>query len=234
MTGKYFRFSDVLGYGWYVMKTNFWFFVGVGIVLLIISYTPLIINTVLQRASLTGLDYRVLNALTNVVSWIINIILGIGLVKIALSFCDEQKPALGTLLNFWGCFWRYLGAGILFVLICVFGFILLIVPGMIWSVKFGLWPYFVIDKGLGPIAALKASARTTMGIKWDLFGLGIVCGLINFVGFLCLIVGVFATYPTVIVAHSLVYRQLAAQTPELAEWGITNALTAGDTDEKGS
>ena len=53
-----------------------------------------------------------------------------------------------------------------------------------------------------------------------LFGFGIVCGLINLLGMLCLIVGTFAAYPTIMVATALVYRQLLAQTPELAEFGI--------------
>jgi uncharacterized membrane protein len=194
-----------------------------------------------------------------------------GVIKITLSFCDERKPTVGTLFNFWDCFWRYFGAAILYCLMIFAGSILLFFPktiwffagmldrvcsviflgfprivrflrmpvigcslillgfpGIMWGVKFSLWPYFVIDKGLGPIAALKASSRTTMGVKRDLLGFNILLGLINLAGLLCLILGVFATYPTVIVAHALVYRQLSAQTPELAEWGITQPLAAGD------
>ena len=41
--------------------------------------------------------------------------------------------------------------------------------------------------------------------------------MINVVGFLCFVVGIFAAYPTVIVASALVYRQLFAQTPEVNE-----------------
>jgi uncharacterized membrane protein len=100
------------------------------------------------------------------------------------------------------------------------GFLLFIVPGIIWAVKYHLCFYFVVDKGLGPIAAIKASGRTTMGVKWELFGFGIVCAMINMLGMLCLIIGVFATYPTVVVAYALVYRQLLAQTPQLEEFGI--------------
>ena len=86
--------------------------------------------------------------------------------------------------------------------------------------KFSLCTYFVIDKGLGPIEALKASARTTQGAKWQLLGFGAICGLIYLMGLLCFIVGIFAALPTVMVAIALVYRQLIMQTPELAEFGI--------------
>ena len=220
MATKYFNFSDVLGYGWRVMKANLWFFVGLGFLFIIITYLPAIARFILREMDLPKASRITAEVLLVILGWVINIILAIGLIKIALSFCDERKPAIGTLFDAWGCFWRYVATAILYGLIMLGGFILLIIPGIIWAVKFGLCFYFVIDKGLDPIQALKASSRTTMGVKWQLFGFGIVCGLINLLGFLCLIVGIFATCPTVIVASALVYRQLLAQTPELAELGI--------------
>jgi hypothetical protein len=227
---KYFNFSDLLNYGWGVMKTNFWFFVGLGFIFLIITYILTIINTVLTRLHLPRPAYISLSIATTILGWVINIVLAIGLIKIALSFCDEQRPKISTLFNAWDCFWRYVGAAILYGLIIIAGLILLIVPGIVWSIKFGLCFYFVIDEGLGPVQALKASGRTTMGVKWRLFGFGIVCGLINLLGLLCLIVGIFATYPTVLVASALVYRQLLAQTPELAEFGIGGSDIQPDTE----
>jgi len=99
-------------------------------------------------------------------------------------------------------------------------FVIVIVFAVRFGIQFGLCYYFVIDKGLGPVQAFKASSRTTMGVKWQLLGFVILCGLTNLLGLLCLVVGVFAAYPTVLVASALVYRQLLAQTPELAEFGI--------------
>jgi uncharacterized membrane protein len=81
---------------------------------------------------------------------------------------------------------------------------------VILSIKFSLCFYFVIDNGLGPINALRASSRATTGAKWSLFVFGILCGLINILGVLCFLVGVFATFPTIMVAAALVYRQLSA------------------------
>ena len=141
MTGKYFRFSDVLSYGWDVMKTCFWFFVGLGIVWLVTTNATTIIDIVLRRTIYTESFPWSLKIFMIIAGWVIGIVFGIGIIKIALSFCDEQKPAFSTLFNAsWNCFWRYLAGGILYMLICVVGFILLIVPGVIWSVKFGLWP----------------------------------------------------------------------------------------------
>jgi uncharacterized membrane protein len=220
MARKCFNFSDVLSFGWDVMKANLWFFVGLGFVFLIVIYLPTIAMVVVENLHLPKAYDTALAILLQVLGVVINIIVKIGLTKISLSFCDEQKPPFATLFNAWGCFWRVIGTGILYSLIVLAGLILFIIPGIIWAVKFSLCYYFVIDKGLGPIEALKASSRTTMGVKWQLFGFGIVCGLINLLGLFCLIVGIFATYPTVLVASALVYRQLLVQTPELAEFGI--------------
>lgn len=227
---KCFNFSDVLDYGWRIMKANFWFFVGLGFVFLIVVNLPTIARVVVENLHLPKATNVTLVILLQVLGIVINIVVKIGLIKISLSFCDEQKPPFATLFDAWDCFWRVIGTGILYALIILAGFILFIIPGIIWAVKFSLCYYFVIDKGLGPIEALKASSRTTMGIKWQLFGFGIVCGLINLLGLLCLIVGIFATYPTVLVASALVYRQLLTQTPELAEFGIGSSDVQPDTE----
>jgi len=226
MTGKYFNFSDVLSYGWRVMKANFWFFVGLGFTFLVITYLPTILRVVVEEQLYLPTVIRIPLSLSLVlVGWVIHIILSIGLIKISLSFCDEQRPEFITLFDAVGCFWRYVGTAILYGLIILGGFILLIVPGIVWGIKFGLCFYFVVDKGLDPIEALKASSRTTMGVKWQLFGFAVIRGLITLLGLLCLIVGIFAAYPTVMIASALVYRQLLTQTPELAEFGIPAVQT---------
>lgn len=242
MASKSFSYRGVLGFGWDVMKNNFWFFVAVAITLLLISLPSQVLGNVMENYP--GKIPTLLAILLFPVTFIVEIIVGIGLIKIILSFCDGQRPKFTTLFNAWGCFWKYIGAGILYCLIiggtfvaCVLPFVLLsgamgnpcfafvfftvaFIPATILAIKFSLCYYFVIDKGLGPINALRASSRTTMGAKWSLFGFGILCSLINLLGVLCLGVGLFATFPTVMVAMAIVYRQLSAMTPGLAKLGI--------------
>jgi uncharacterized membrane protein len=243
MSSKSFSYREVLGFGWSAMKANFWFFVGVCVVLFLMSLLGQILGRIMERypGAIPPFWFFALFAVT----FIIQIILGIGLIKITLSFCDGLKPRFSTLFNGLDCFWRYLGTGLLYGLIiggssiaCVLPFALLskvmrsprlALPGfvvffilvIILSIKFGLCFYFVVDKGLGPINALRASSRATKGAKWSLFVFGILCGLINLLGMLCFFVGLFATVPMVMVAMALVYRQLSEQTPGLDELGIS-------------
>ncbi|MBA7620671.1 hypothetical protein ES703_28025 [subsurface metagenome] len=235
------------------MKANFWFFVGLGIVLLLISLSGQILGQVMENYPEKFPPFLSLALL--LMTFVIEIILGIGLIKIVLGFCDSLKPRFSTLFNGWDCFWRYLGAGLLYCLIvggafiaCILPFTLLSVlmrtpwfalvafiaasiPIAILSIKFSLCFYFVIDRGLGPINALRASSWATKGAKWSLFVFGILCGLINFLGFLCLFVGLFATFPTIMVAMALVYRDLSAQTPELAKLGVSSLYIDLDTSK---
>jgi hypothetical protein len=250
MRGKSFSFGEVLGFGWRTMKDNLGFFVGVGIILFLISSLGQILGYVIQQYSENILSFLALLLFSVIL--IIQIILAIGLIKITLSFCDERKPKIGMLFDAWGCFWRYAGAGLLYGLIimvppavCIllpmvspavmgilhfalFFFIMAFILAVTLSIKFSLCFYFIIDKGLGPINALRASSLTTMGAKWSLFVFGILYSLINLLGVLCFGIGIFATLPTVMVAMALVYRQLSAQTPALNEFGISGPVIHTD------
>ncbi|NIA07526.1 MAG: hypothetical protein GWP14_07820 [Actinobacteria bacterium] len=230
MTSKRFVIGDVLGFGWQVMKANLWFFVGVGIVGGMLNILPNIITQIVAHIRSPKPELFLVILPVFIIATLISIVISIGFVKIALSFCDTRKPTFGTLFDFHGCFWRYVGVLVLYILILYAGFLLFIIPGIIWAVKYSLCTYFVVDKGLGPVQALKASSRTTMGVKWQLLGFGILCALINYLGLLCLVVGIFATYPTVLVARALVYRHLLAQTPELAEFGIDTSYSQATQD----
>jgi len=70
--------------------------------------------------------------------------------------------------------------------------------------------FIVIDRGLGPVEAMKESARLTRGYKWQLLGFVLVLALINFVGALALLVGLFVTIPVTSLAFVQAYRALSA------------------------
>jgi hypothetical protein len=246
MRRKSFSFGEVLGFGWRAMKDNLGFFVAVFIILFLISSLGQIFGYVVQQYS--GIISSLFGLLLPLVTLIIGIIVAIGFIKITLSLCDERKPKFSMLFDAWGYFWKYLVTGLLYGLI-IMGppaacMVLVIFPSAAMSIpyfmpplfimgfilavtlviKFSLCFYFVVDKGLGPINALKASSRTTMGAKWSLFVFGILCSLINLLGVLCFGIGTFATLLIIMIAMALVYRQLSAQTPALNEFGISSPV----------
>lgn len=206
MDKKDFVIEEALQYGWNVMKANFWFFVGVLIVAWAIAGVPHIIASVLQEES-AGLSL-----LFRIIGWVADIIVSIGLITIALKFLDDKEPKFEDLFSFKPLFWKYLGASILTGLVVWAGFILLIIPGIYWALKFQFFGYFVVEQGCDPVEAMRKSSRITKSMKWKLFGFGIVLAVINIVGAICLLVGLFVTIPTTLLAYSSVYRKLLSQT----------------------
>jgi uncharacterized membrane protein len=198
--------GEIVRFGWKKMKENLGFF----IVLLLVAW---LIQTVPQFIGSYLIDRQLIfGIIIYLIALVLNIVVAMGLIKVSLRFSANKKGTFGDLFSCFPLFFKYLFGSILYVLIFCAGLILLIFPGIIWGIKFGLFPYFIIDKGLGPIKALKASAKTTMGARWDLLGFGFVVSIISLLGVLCLVIGIFATIPTTMIAAALVYRRLLSQT----------------------
>lgn len=117
MTYKRFIIGDVLGFGWRVMKANLWFFVGLGLLAGLFSWIPAFAQMIVEHLDYPEEMVMLINFPLQLIGMVISTIIGIGFVKIALSFCDGRKPPFATLFDFKGCFWRYVGAHILFMLI---------------------------------------------------------------------------------------------------------------------
>ncbi|MCD6147811.1 DUF975 family protein [bacterium] len=197
--------SEAVRFGWNTTRSNLGFFIGLLIVVGMIYFVPDFIAEFLKR------DAPVLSFIIDIISWILGIVVQMGLIKIALRFCDNQRAKLADLFSCPSLFFKYLFGLILYQLIVLGGTILLIIPGIIWAIKFQFFDYFIIDKGLGPIEALKESSAITRGAKWDLFLFDLLLGFINFLGAICLLIGLFVTVPIAMVAMAFVYRKLLAQ-----------------------
>lgn len=60
---------------------------------------------------------------------------------------------------------------LLYGLIVLAGFVLFLIPGLIWSLKYGIGLVSVLDRRLSPLQALRFSAKITYGFKTKLFAL---------------------------------------------------------------
>lgn len=205
MLAKKFSKKEAINFGWKTALGNGGFFVVLFIIVALINVVPTIILKSLAE------DTYFTKGLAGLISYAFSLIISLGLIKIALKFCDKQEPSFGDLFSSLPLLFQYLIGSSLYALIIFSGMILLIVPGIIWSIQFSFYGYFIIDKGLGPIEALKQSSRITRGSKWNLLLFGLLLCVINIAGFLCLIVGLFATLPLAMVASALVYRKLVSQ-----------------------
>ncbi len=195
--------SEAIGFGWNTMKSNLGFFIALLMVAGLINFVSRFITTE---------DATVLSDIIIIAFWLLEMVILMGLIRISLRLHDNEKGEFADLFSCFPLFFKYLFGSILYGLIVFGGTILLIIPGIIWAIKFQFFGYFIIDKGLGPIEALKRSSLITRGVKWELVLLSSLLGLINSLGALCLGIGLFATIPTTMVAMAFVYRKLLTHT----------------------
>ncbi len=104
----------------------------------------------------------------------------------------------------------YFICALLLVILSIFGgFLLLIIPGIIFLVRLMFVKFITTEKEITPRMALRESKRITKGYRWKLFFLMCVLILINIVGLICLIVGVFITAPLTTLAFAVAYKKLS-------------------------
>jgi len=217
---KDFYINDIINWGWQVTSRYIGFFIAIIALSFLANLAPNILQPVMVEI-VEEIPFFILPMVGLwIVGFVIGIIINIGLIRIALNFCDQVKPLIATLFNGLDCFWRFLGTTLLYGLIVMIGLLVFILPGIYLAIMFQHSLYFVVDKGLGPIKALSASARNTRNVRLILLGFNILCIFINLAGALLLMVGLLFTIPLTMLAQALVYRHLTVQTSDLAELGV--------------
>jgi len=206
MRPQKFSKSEAIQFGWTTTKNNLGFFIGLLIVVGLFYFVSSFITESIKA------EDSILSSIVSIIFWVLDIVIQMGLIRISLRFCDNGKGEFADLFSCFPLFFKYLFGSILYGLIVVGGMILLIIPGIIWGIKFQFFSCFIVDKGVGPIEALKRSSAITKGAKWDLFLFNLLLVLINLLGAICLLIGLFVTIPTTMVAWAFVYRRLLAQT----------------------
>jgi uncharacterized membrane protein len=192
--------QEAINYGFKLAKKHLFFFAGLfGIVI--------VIAVVMGALRFSAVHAPLASFAIWLAQTIIDLIVGMGLIYITLKFIDNKKPKYKDLL-YYKPIVNYLIMSILTTLIVVGGIILLIIPGIYFGLRLKFAAYLVIDKNLTAVDAVKESWKMTKGNVWNLFFFGILLGLVNILGFLCLIVGLFITVPLSMLATAFVYRKL--------------------------
>ncbi|TSC86930.1 MAG: hypothetical protein G01um10148_35 [Parcubacteria group bacterium Gr01-1014_8] len=204
-----FSIGDSIKFGWNTFTKRPWFFIGV-IVCLFIVYGILSTVTDPEKSNIGGMQF-----LVSIAAGVIGIFVDMMLVNIALRSHDAAETVKFS--DGWNKlpFWSYLGVKILNGTIVIVGLILLIVPGIIALLILMFSNYLVIDKGLGPIEAMKESARITKGHRLQLLLFILAIAGLNIVGALALFVGLLVTIPITILAMAHVYRTLEHRSSEV-------------------
>lgn len=204
-----FSIKEAIKFGWTAAKSRLWFFVAILLISLAIQMFPNILSNLVKGDKLPA-AFSLIVVLLSIAGGVAKLLIDLGSIKIALKIHDNQEVKVADLFSCREFILRYLGGYILYFGIILTGFLLLVIPGIIWAIRLQFFSYLVVDKGLGPVQALRQSWGMTRGQTWRLFIFMLLVVLINVGGALLLLVGLFLTIPTTMVATAFIYRRLIA------------------------
>jgi hypothetical protein len=197
------KIGNFISEGWKFTKEHLGFLISYVIIMLVISGLFSGVAEALKDQGRT-----LLSVLMHLAGWVVGTFIQMGLYNSALMITSGIKPGFDQLYSNDRHFVSYVLSSILFSIMFLIGFLLLIVPGFYVLARYGLFPFFVIDKDMGPVEALKAASKASEGKRWFLFLLFIVLALLNIAGILLLGIGVLFTIPITFLALTSVYRRL--------------------------
>ena len=198
-----FRVGDAISYGW----TAYWKNVGPMVLLALVIFGVNILIGLIGGA----VDNVASQIVLNVISFVVGIILAMGLIRASLAVVEGGVPNVNMLLITDG-FGSYLVASILVSIGVLLGLIALIIPGIILAIMWHFFGYVIVENPtMRPTDAMRRSAEITKGHRWQLFGLGLLLLLMNIVGVLLCVIPVIFTYGITAITVAYAYKVLSGQ-----------------------
>jgi len=206
MSPRFFSKSEAVLFGWDTLKKNFGFFLGLlAIVVAVNVLFGLVMSSFSEEAP------KALMVAVSVLSWILDFLISMGIIRITLKFCDREQTTYRDLFSAYRLLLNYIVGSIVYGIIVAIGLVFLIIPGIYLAVKYQFYDYLIVDKGMGPIDAVKRSGVLTEGVKRNLVLFWLMLMGINILGLLALGVGLIASVPVSWLANAYVYRRLQLQ-----------------------
>ena len=194
------QIGDSIGFGWERFKTNVGLLLGVLVVMVGIN----IAFTVVLRQ----MDQGFAQSVVLLASWVVSIVIGMGVLRVALKIVDEEPSEIADLFVFDSSFFAYLVTSLIVGFAIFVGLIFFIIPGIMIALAWGFYGFPIVDQDALVGESITISANVTKGHRWHLFGFGIVLWLLNILGFIT-IVGWLITVPVSVLAVTAVYRRMS-------------------------
>jgi uncharacterized membrane protein len=133
-----------------------------------------------------------------------------------------DKPEITDIFEAFKNYWNAVLASLLVGVIIFIGFVLLIVPGIIFACKLAFTPYLVVDRKMAVMEAIEESWRMTGGHAWKVFFIGLLSIPICIAGLLCFIVGIIIAIMWVSLAFASLYHAVSSSAKASVQEGVPN------------
>jgi len=144
-----------------------------------------------------------------IVIFLLFFVISIGLHKIALILTNKEKVEIKEINDLLPILPKFILTMVMYKVIVLLGFILFIIPGIIFAIKYQFAPFIVLnEKNVSIRESFKKSSLLASSLQWKLFFFEIFTAFINFFGFMCFGFGLAITLPLTIIARAKIYKEL--------------------------
>lgn len=168
----------------YFQKENFLFFAKVMSILVIISTALSLVSGYFYPVNVyENLDFsNYLYGSGFIVLSLVMVVFGIFTKSATLfSVVKSERNIKEVYKMGWKMLWKYFAATFFLGIVISLGFVLLIIPGVIFAVWYSFTIFIVFDKNQSVFLSLRESKKLVKGRFWKIFGRFIVIGLVSFV-----------------------------------------------------
>ncbi|MCW2844301.1 MAG: hypothetical protein JWN22_2217 [Nocardioides sp.] len=136
--------------------------------------------------------------------------LGAGLIKNALNVADGKPASLGEIAT-WATNPRVITAALIVAVATAVGTVLCYLPGLVVGFLLNWTMFFVVDKGMEPVDAIKASVKFTTDHLGDTVVFYLLAIVVFIVGAILCLVGLLVAAPLVLIAAAFTFRKLQGE-----------------------
>ncbi len=204
--------SAVYDYGWSILKENFWKLLAVMLILIIAGSSFNIVMNKHDSLSFGG------GGLLFFFWLLVGGPIAYSGHYVFLKAVRREQYEIGAVFSCFGPnYVEIMLAHFLVSIITLFGFIFLIIPGIVFSCKLAFVPYLVIDKGMSATDAIKKSWEMTTGYSWKIFLIGFISLFLLLFGLLVFFVGAFVAIVWIYAAFASMYYAVDNKRPTIIE-----------------
>lgn len=212
-----FSIENVLGLGWNGTKKFFFPLLGVMTVNGLLAMLVPIATFFIGANNSLAVENMILSFGLGLLSTFIAITIELGMIKVNLMVLDDQTVRPDDCFKVLNLLPNYFVAWLIARTVTMFGFFCFVIPGIILHISFQFFGYFIVERGMGPLEALKASWAVCDGARWNLVMLSIVLWFVNTLGFMCFFLGMIPAHMIDGISLAATYRELLSKTSPYAE-----------------
>lgn len=195
--------GDIVGYGWKKFQEH----LGAIIVAVLVYVGVVGVFSFLGNIVSSEINSIFGSLIFSFLQVLVSSIISIVLIRAVLMIVDGKELDTAAMFSTDNLVPFIIGS-ILYALGVTIGLILCVIPGLIFAFLAYYWNFFIVDKGLEPVDAIKASIDLVKNNVGTVLVWAIVAMILSFVGFILCFVGYLVAAPVVFIGNAYLYRRL--------------------------